>query len=220
MFRLCAVMTLNNCRNFIGVLLLFAATFSFACSSTATQPGEVLKAEGQTETKQAEVNSNSSVEPITSIDAYKFSDSLEETWRRFTASGQYRLAQNSDMRFSDNAKENLSKNGTSEPFPLVYIWGDLNYNKRVEDDHLAAIVVDTTKTDNNRFSLVIFSPPKGKKDVYETHWFYRNRDLSKTTVNRASGSFFVTEYLDDGTQKSCSVVWNTKQKQFECEKLK
>jgi hypothetical protein len=96
----------------------------------------------------------------------------------------------------------------------------LKYNKRVEDDHLAAIVVDTTKQDDNRFSLVIFSPPKDKKDVFETHWFYRDRDLSKTTVNRASGYFYVTEYFDDGTQNSCSVAWNPKRKQFECEKLK
>jgi hypothetical protein len=80
------------------------------------------------------------------------------------------------------------------------------------------IVVDTTIPTDDRFSLVIFSPHKAKKDSFETHWFYRNRDLSKTTVKRASGYFYVTEYFDAGTYKSCSVVWNPKHKQFECEK--
>ena len=87
------------------------------------------------------------------------------------------------------------------------------------DDHLAAIVVDTTKTDDNRFSLIIFSPPKDRKGSFETHWLYRDRDLSKSTVGRQSGSAYVTEYLDDGTSKSCQVRWNKQRKLFLCEQV-
>jgi len=221
LLRSCAIMSFRDCRNFLGLVLLFTAAFSFACNSTVTQSSEVPKVKAQTEPMQPEATATPFVEPTTPIDAHKFSDGLRETWRRFTASGQYRLAQISDMRFSDLASNDIARNfGSANPIPFVYIWGDLNYKKRADDDHLAAIVVDTTKTDENRFSLVIFSPTKGKKDAYETHWFYRNRDLSKTSVNRASGYFYITEHLDDGTQKSCSVAWNNKQKQFECEKLK
>lgn len=213
-------MTFSDSQKFIGLLLLLATTFSFACNLTTTHSSEVPKVDAQSEQSQPKANAIPIVEPVTSLDANKFTDDLRETWRRFTANGQYRLAQVSDMRFPDRSKEAVSRNIPENPIPFVYIWGDLNYQKRVNDDHLAVIVVDTAKQDDNRFSLVIFSPPKGKKGVFETHWFYRNRDLSKTTVNRASGYFYVTEYFDDGSYKACSVAWNPKQKQFECEKLK
>jgi len=215
-----AVMNFSDYRKFVGLLLLITAAISVGCNSTASSSSEVPKVETQSKPTQPETTATPFAEPVTSLDANKFTDGLRETWRRFTASGQYRLAQTSDMRFPDRAKEAALRSLPENPIPFVYIWGDLNFKKRVEDDHLAAIVVDTTKQDNNRFSLVIFSPPEGKKDVFETHWFYRDRDLSKTTVNRASGYFYVTEYFDDGTQKSCSVAWNLKQKVFECEKLK
>ncbi len=213
-----AVMKFNAYRKFIGFLLISTAAFSISCNSI-TSSSEVPTVTAQSPT-QPEMVATPSAEPVTSLDANKFTEGLRETWQRFTANGQYRLAQTSDFRFPERAKEGALRSLPANPIPFVYIWGDLNYKKRVADDHLAAIVVDTTKQDDNRFSLVIFSPPKGKEDVYETHWFYRDRDLSKTTVNRASGYFYVTEYFDDGTEKSCSVAWNPKQKQFECEKLK
>ena len=139
------------------------------------------------------------------------SEALRQAWRRLTASGQYRLAQKEDMRFS------LAAIRTNEVdyVPYVYIWGDLAYGKRVADDHLAAIVVDTTRNDENRFGLVIFSPPEGSRD-YQLHWLYRDRDLSRTTVSRASGSFFVSDYPDDGSPRTCTVHWYRSRKQFEC----
>lgn len=212
------IMIFSDCRKFIGLLLLFPAIFSVACNSTASSLNEVSTTVEPSPT-QPETAATPFVDPVTSLDANKFTDGLRETWRRFTASGQYRLAQVSDMRFPDRAEKAALRSLPENPIPFVYIWGDLNYDKRVEDDHLAAIVVDTTRQDNDRFSLVIFSPSKDK-DVFETHWFYRDRNLSKTTVNRASGYFYVNEYFEDGRENSCSVIWNPKQKQFECEKLK
>lgn len=213
-------MNFSDYQKFIGSIVLFTATLLVACNSAASSSNETPKAESQSKPAESEATVTPFAEPVTSFDENKFTDGLRETWRRFTASGQYRLAQPSDMRFPDRAKTAELRSLPENPIPFVYIWGDLNYQKRAEDDHLAAIVVDTTRQDDNRFSLVIFSPPKDKREVFETHWFYQNRDLSKTTVSRASGSFFVTEYFDDGTQKSCSVVWNPKQKHFECERLK
>ena len=213
-------MNFSDFRKFIGLLLHFAVAFCVSCNSAAWSSTEVPNIATQTKPTQPETTANPFVEPVTPLDADKFNDGLRETWRRFTASGQYRLAQTSDMRFPDRAKEVPLRTLPENPVPFVYIWGDLKYNKRIEDEHLAAIVVDTTKQHDNCFSLVIFSPPKGEEDVFETHWFYRDSDLSKTTVKRASGYFYVTEYFDDGTQKSCSVAWNPKRKQFECEKLK
>lgn len=207
-------------RKFIGLLLLLTAAFSVGCNSTVSSSGEVPKAAIQSAPEQPKAEDTQFVEPVTSLEAHKFTAGLREAWRRFTAGGQYRLAQPSDMRFPEKAKEAPRRSLPENPIPFTYIWGDLGYKKRAADDHLAAIVVDTTRQDNNRFSLVIFSPPEGKKDVFEMHWFYRDQDLSKTIVTRTSGSCNVIDYLDDGTQKVCSVVWNRSRKQFECENRK
>jgi hypothetical protein len=131
------------------------------------------------------------------------SEALREAWQRFTSNGQHRLAQEEDIRFPTT--------------PYVYVWGDLAYGKRADDDHLAAIVVDTTRNDEHRFGLVIFSPPEGRQD-YKVHWLYRDRDLSKTSVSQASGSFFVTEHLDNGSERTCIVHWYRSQQQFQCKR--
>ena len=78
------------------------------------------------------------------------------------------------------------------------------------------MIVDGTKSDEEKFSLVIFSPVKNTKDKYDINWLYIIKDLSKTTVNRASGNLFVENYSEDGSRKACSVIWNNKSKKFEC----
>lgn len=217
--RLFVVMNFNDCLKFIKLLSLFTAILFIACNLTASS-SETKRNTARAEPTPPEATATPFSEPFTPYEADQFTNGLRETWQRFTASGQYRLAQPSDMCFPNRAEEAASLGLPENPIPFTYIWGDLNYKKRVDDNHLAVIVVDTTKTDDNRFSLVIFSPPEGKKDAFETHWFYRDRDLSKTTISRASGSFYIAQYFDDGTRESCSVAWNPKQKQFECERLK
>lgn len=182
-------------------LTIFALLISLcACKSVESQSNNSLPVSNQSVVK---------TEPkvVTEPLEYPFNkvpEHLKPIWDEFTKSGQYRLAQHSEMQIPENI------------LPYDYIWGDLGFDKRAEDNHLAAIVVDTTKTDDNKFGLVIFSPIKGTKDKYEINWLYRDKDLSKTTVNRASGEFYVAEYSDDGSRKSCSVNWNKKLKIFVC----
>lgn len=196
-------------------LILLAANF-LACNSAYAPSADTFPAEVRNE--QAQPTPYIYTEPDHGgVDSNSYSPSLQKEWRRFTASGQYRLAQLSDMRFSDEDKENVYRNIGKNPVPYVYIWGDLNYGKRPDANHLAAIVVNTTRTDENRFSLVLFSPPKDKKDAYELHWLDRDRDLSRTTVHRASGSLHIVEHLADGSQKVCRARWNKRKKQYECE---
>lgn len=189
------------------VLILFAIC---ACSS-ANLPME------NKNTQNNQVNANANQTEVLSVPVNihgEMPENLRDEWQKFTASGQYRLAQASDRTFSEEAKKQSAGHGISF---YDYAWGDLNFPKRVGNDYLAAIVVDTTKTDSNKFSLVIFNPIKDSKDKYELNWLYRDQDLSKSTINRASGELYVSKYSDDGSRKSCSVKWNPKTKKFECD---
>lgn len=192
-------------------LILAILTFSCACSSEVTKTKNELTQTNKSVEKSENSETIVFTEPIkfTGIQGSdKVPENIRNTWQKFTSNGQYRLAQPSDMTFSESAKSQLP--------PYVYIWGELNYQKRIEDDHLAAIVVDTTKNSFDKFSLVIFSPRSDKKDEYDINGLYRNQDLSKTTVQRASGELYVARYPDDGSREACSVIWNKKLKKFEC----
>jgi hypothetical protein len=193
----------------VSILTLFCA-----CSSANMQTQSDIAQTNQA-VKEIESNQKENSTELLNLNG-EFPNALRKKWQEFTANGQYRLAEESDMTFSEIAKKQLPGQGKSTINPYEYAWGDLNYPKRIENDHLAAIVVNITKSDSNKFSLVIFSPIKGKKDEYEINWLYREQDLSKATVNRASGELYVRKYLDDGSHKSCSVKWNPKIREFDC----
>jgi hypothetical protein len=188
---------------FYKFLIIAVLAFVCACNSVVSQTNKesnqieqtVIKSETKDDVVFTELNDS----PFD-----KTPEKIQKVWKKFTANGQYRLAQPSEINVSKSVR------------PYVYIWGDLNYDKRIEDDHLAAIVVDMTKNDQNRFCLVIFSPIKNAKDKYDINWLYRDKDLSKTTVSRASGEFYVEQFSDDGNRKACSVNWNKKRQIFEC----
>jgi hypothetical protein len=81
---------------------------------------------------------------------------------------------------------------------------------------LAALIVDKT-LNADRFSLLIFvRRPANRFDVY---WIYRNIDLSKYRMSRASGDIFIDELHDDGTKGVCEIQWDRKQRRWACTAL-
>ena len=48
-----------------------------------------------------------------------------------------------------------------------------------------------TKNETARFGLVIFNQPAERRDSYETHWLYRDRDPSKTILEWRSGGLAI-----------------------------
>jgi hypothetical protein len=197
-------------------LTLFVLMISFCnCNSVDSKPNDQPTESNQRVSKPEIKETIVFTEPL-EYPFNKVPENIQAIWKEFMASGRYHLSQPSDMTFSETAKLQLPGKGESRILPYEYIWGDLNYDKRIEDDHLAAIVVDTTKKDQNRFSLVIFSPIKNTKDRYDINWLYRDKDLSKTTISRASSEFYVIQFSEDGTRKACSVNWNKKLQVFEC----
>ena len=204
--------------NLLKIFTITGLCFFFACNSTNTQTKE------ETQITESIVNApdkqeivfNEPVQFTGVTSNNKIPDNIKQFWKDFISDGKYQLAQPSDMTFSEAAKLQLPGQGKSPIVPYEYAWGDLGFQKRVEDDHLAAIVVNTLKTGNDRFGLVIFSPVKNTKDKFDINWLYRDTDLSKTTVSRASGELYVATFSDDGSRKACSVNWNQKLKKFEC----
>lgn len=206
---------LTNSLKIFVIAILF---FFFSCDSANTQTQEsakVIQSNSKVQNEQ-EIIFTEPVEFTGVKSNNKIPENIKSAWKDFVADGKYRLAQPFDMTFSEAAKAELPDQGRSPIIPYDYVWEDLGFNKRIGDNHLAAIVVDTTKTGNDNFGLVIFSPVKNTKDTYDINWLYRDANLSKTIVNRASGELYVANYSDDGSRKSCSVNWNQNLKKFEC----
>jgi len=107
--------------------------------------------------------------------------------------------------------------GSDDPFNSIfaYCWGRLGYDPYPDRFyHLAAIVVDTQRTDDARFGLVIFSAPKNGNGAYQPYWLYRDKDLSRTVVWTGSGDLMVGEYRDDGARDASFIHWDVQRKQF------
>jgi hypothetical protein len=113
-------------------------------------------------------------------------DDLKHAWADFTRDGRYKLARD---------------------FAYLYSWGDLGHPYETGHKHLTVLVVDTTKTEPNRYGVVIFSAPEGEGGRYKQYWFYRDRDTPNADIHGASGYLFV-----DG----CSVRWKGSSKQYVC----
>ena len=83
-----------------------------------------------------------------------------------------------------------------------------------------AIVVDTTRNDQNRFGLVVFESTEPTKQdevaLLEPRWYQQGVDLSSTGLEQASGDRFVVTYLEDGTRNVCDLQWDRKRDHYVC----
>jgi len=137
-----------------------------------------------------------------------YPEELKEAWRRFV-DGRYRMAQADE--FSENARHHFDSYGGIY-LPLLFdINGDRGY------DDYAVIVVDTKRNDDARFGLVIFSAPEAERRVFNPSWVFRERDLSRVALSRASARLVLTEYREDGSQQSCFVRWHARQGRYTCD---
>jgi hypothetical protein len=138
-------------------------------------------------------------------------ESAREAWRAFSDGGRYRIAGPDDFGFSDREKIKFGLFRENER-PLLG-GNDINHDN-VWNDY-AAIVVDTTRSDPNRFGLAIFNAPKNGSG-YKQYWLYRNEDLSRTVISWASTELFVTRVQGDGSQETCIVKWDSSSRSYSC----
>ena len=208
-------------KNLFFTLLLLSIIISIAGCSTKAQISKPI-AEAQKNPKPIEEVKPCATEPIYGlIPNDPKSKNMEAAWKQFIADGRYRLTCDSDGDFALDTVEpkTIQSYSRDKQSSSVTNWGDWSYPKRVSEDHLAAIVVDTTRTDDNRFGLVVFSPPQSKKTAYDINWLYRERNLSRASVGMASGSGWVEDFTADGKRRLCWIVWNKSKKVFECKYL-
>ena len=104
-----------------------------------------------------------------------------------------------------------NKSDFENPF-LTYDYGEI-----AGAYGLALLIVNKTIPSVQRFSLVIFiERPANRYDIY---WIFRDMDLSKYSMTRASGDIFVDEVRKDGTRAVCQIEWSKKQREWTCQSL-
>jgi hypothetical protein len=137
---------------------------------------------------------------------YISNESLKLAWDQFIRDGRYRIARLSDMRFSDQTKNRL--------LALNLRW----WKSQHSTEHgLAVIIVDTTRTDDDRFGLVVFRPGyRTKSDAYTPYWLYRNRDLSRAAIKQISSTLTVYEIEENGYYRYCDIAWDERRKGYIC----
>lgn len=141
----------------------------------------------------------------------------KEAWRRFIASGQYRIPYAGEFNIPDAAKKNeYTKIDLDNAIKRPFNTGDANHDNLFQD--LAVIVVDTARGEKPRFGLIIFNEPQDGKTIPDPHWLYRERDLSMTTLSWWSGGLALRSYHEDGTYDLCYVNWDNKQQTYSCDK--
>jgi hypothetical protein len=189
------------------VALVVVTIESFACTSSKSQPPRSAATPVRQQTKEPEYLTDPTCCGLMTIG----DQGIDVAWHTFTKDGHYRLARKDDFKSSARAF------GSDGPLNSIfaYCWGRIGYNPHPDRwYHLAVIVVDTRRTDDARFGLVIFSAPKNGNGTYQPYWLYRERDLSRTVVWTGSGDLMVGEYRDDGSRDASFVQWDRRHNQF------
>lgn len=121
---------------------------------------------------------------------------MKRAWAKFERSQKYRLAQPGETEFS----------------PFLIWWGVEAYQG---PDFLLAIVVDPSRTDPNRYGLVVIAAPKSDGGKYKSYWVAREQDMSKCEFSPHSGGVSFSCVRADGTTESSSFAWFRSRRQFE-----
>lgn len=141
---------------------------------------------------------------------------MTEAWKRFVADGRYCIPSAQLFRIPVAAMTDphrkVSLEGTVRH---PYGWGD--FNKDLLSQDFVAFVIDKTKEPPHRFGMVIFNEPGEKSEVPHLHWVFKDRDLSRSTLDGGSGIFIISTYNEDGTSEGCYVNWNGMEKSYSCD---
>ena len=151
-----------------------------------------------------------------SADPTQFTDNvaLKRAWKSFEASHQYRLAQSSDRNLSPAAKERVKSNNVDQIIPSLIWWGARGYRGAANKDFLVAIVVDSSRSDPNRYGLIVLAAPTSQGSSYRAYWVLREEDMESYLISPASGSVYMECFRRDGSQQTKEIIWDTKSQQF------
>jgi hypothetical protein len=189
----------------VGVLVI-----SLSCA--ATQP-DVVRTSSSTPTPVSTAETNISW-PSDPTDYVTDNEPLKLAWRNFERSQKYRLAQPSDRKLTPAAAARVKSNNPNQIKPFLTWWGAQGYRGSDTKDFLIAIVVDPSRSDPNRYGLVILAAVASEGPPYKPYWVLREEDLESYLISPASGSVFMECFRRDGTDQTKELAWDRKSRQF------
>jgi hypothetical protein len=139
---------------------------------------------------------------------------LKLAWRNFERSQKYRLAQPSDRNLTPAAAARVKSNNPNQIKPFLTWWGAYGYRGSDTKDFLIAIVVDPSRSDPNRYGLVILAAVASEGPRYKQYWVLREEDMESYLISPASGSVFMECFRRDGTEQTKELAWDRKSRQF------
>jgi hypothetical protein len=202
--------TLNAMSHRIGALwlsLVFPLCFCCCNATRSDSTKNAVVTQESTSAKQSPThNTNDPLSPEMSKTV------LGQVWSRFVREGRYRLATRDDFDFPHwAAKARLLPRQEDIDVPFISSW--IGY---------AAIVVDVSRNDPQRFGLVIVTTDEGaneganQKNVI--HWFCRNKDLSHSVLSTSSGRLYLTQFEERASYTTCDIGWDDQKGKYECKK--
>lgn len=194
---------------YLSVLICCAFTLSGCQMARSHQENDAQQAANS----NASHGSPQSRSPIDSTFAAN-QPKAKEAWLSFTRDERYRWAEPNDFRIPGWA---LGAHGRDieKAIHIPLEAGDINHDGAYND--FAVIVVDTRKESWDRFAIVIFNEPKGNQGQYETHWLFRDVDLSRTVLDWSSEGLGLSEYREEGAYLHCFVKWDSQRKTYTCD---
>jgi hypothetical protein len=188
----------------ITLFCAFICASLLVCSKGAND--EVRRPiEGEQGRKPVETTSESpEAETPSQFGLIQSDPNASEAWLHFIANGRYRMANASDLQLSSISDTQHHPFGT----------GDFNRDGSYSD--FAAIVVDTSRNDLFKFSLIIFNHRKQGTGYDGPFWLFRDVDLSGSSLTTSShGPLLVVQESDRGVQV-CIVEWNQDLSSYAC----
>lgn len=143
------------------------------------------------------------------------SDDVREDLKKMFRQQNYRLAEKSDFQIPTKAMETEYKGEIEKSTARPYMVNDMNKDGLFAD--FALIVVNTKKSGNDRFSLVIFNQPKNIVDDYQMIWVYKDQDLSHQILTWLESHLTVIDFDADGRAKKCFITWNNDKQNYSCD---
>jgi hypothetical protein len=139
---------------------------------------------------------------------------LKLAWRNFERLQKYRLAQPSDRNLTPAAAARVKSNNPNQIKPFLTWWGAHGYRGSDTKDFLIAIVVDPSRSDPNRYGLVILAAVASEGPRYKQYWVLREEDMESYLISPASGSVYMECFRRDGTEQIKELSWDRKSRQF------
>ena len=186
-------------------LISAVALVSSSCKAQKPRLAEAPKAAATPTPEQAVFWSEDPTASVTDNEA------LRLAWKRFEKSQKYRLAKPSDRNLTAAA---IARTKSDPATPSQLWWGTRGYRGFAGKDFLVAIVVDPSRSDSNRFGLVVLAAVASEGKDYKTYWVSREEDMGSYLISPASGSVFIECFRRDGSKETKLLTWLRSSRQF------